>query len=102
MGLTNYLLWPIFKSRQKGVVLLLCKTLAGADHVPSVEIPVVGGPILIAAIATFHIIPSHVATGGFWITYFIERKALRENRQELLEFLKKLSLSILIYAVPPG
>ena len=69
---------------------------------PLFEIPVVGGPILIAAIATFHIIPSHVATGAFWITYFIERKALRENRPELLEFLKKLSLSILIFCFVTG
>ena len=69
---------------------------------PLFEIPIVGGPILIAAIATFHIIPSHVATGAFWITYFIERKALRENRPELLEFLKKLSLSILIFCFVTG
>ena len=69
---------------------------------PLFEIPVVGGPILIAAIATFHIIPSHVATGAFWITYFIERKALRENRPELLEFLKKFSLSILIFCFVTG
>ena len=33
------------------------------------EIPFVGGPILIAAIASFHILPSHVATGAFWMTY---------------------------------
>ena len=69
---------------------------------PLFEIPVVGGPILIAAIATFHIIPSHVATGAFWITYFIERKALREDRPELLEFLKKLSLSILVFCFVAG
>jgi len=69
---------------------------------PLFEIPVVGGPILMATIATFHIIPSHVATGAFWITYFIERKALRENRPELLEFLKKLSLSILIFCFVTG
>jgi cytochrome bd-type quinol oxidase subunit 1 len=62
----------------------------------------VGGPILMAAIATFHILPSHVAIGAFWITYFIERKALRENRPELLEFLKKLSLSILIFCFVTG
>lgn len=69
---------------------------------PLFEIPIVGGPILIAVIATFHIIPSHVATGAFWITYFIERKALRENRPELLEFLKKISLSILIFCFVTG
>ena len=69
---------------------------------PVFEVPLVGGPILMAMIATFHILPSHVATGAFWITYFIERKALRENRPELLEFLKKLSLSILIFCFVTG
>ncbi|PLX79119.1 MAG: hypothetical protein C0615_02840 [Desulfuromonas sp.] len=69
---------------------------------PIFEIPVVGGPILMAAIATFHILPSHLATGAFWMTYFIERKAIQEDRPELLEFLKKFSLSILIFCFVTG
>lgn len=69
---------------------------------PVFEIPVVGGPILMAAIATFHILPSHLATGAFWMTWFIERKAVRDNRPELLEFLKRFSLSILIFCFVTG
>ncbi len=69
---------------------------------PLFEVPVVGGPILIALIAVFHILPCHLATGAFWITYFIERKAYNENRPELLEFLKKYTLFILIFCFVTG
>lgn len=69
---------------------------------PVFEIPVVGGPILIASIATFHIVPSHLAIGAFWMTYFIERKAIHEDRPELLEFLKRFTLSILIFCFVTG
>ena len=69
---------------------------------PVFEIPYFGGPLLIAAIASFHILPSHVATGAFWMTYLIERKAYREDRPELLDFLKRFSLSILIFCFVTG
>ena len=69
---------------------------------PLFEVPVVGGPILIALIAVFHILPCHLATGAFWITYFIERKAYNEGRQDLLEFLKKYTLFILIFCFVTG
>jgi cytochrome bd-type quinol oxidase subunit 1 len=69
---------------------------------PVFEIPQFGGPLLIASIASFHILPSHVATGAFWMTYLIERKAYKEDRPELLEFLKRFSLSILIFCFVAG
>ncbi len=69
---------------------------------PLFEVPLIGGPLLIALIATFHILPSHVATGAFWFTYYVENKSYKENRPELLEFLKKFSLSILIFCFVTG
>jgi len=69
---------------------------------PLFEVPVIGGPMLIALIAVFHILPCHLATGAFWITYFIERKAYKEGRQDLLEFLKKYTLFILIFCFVTG
>ena len=69
---------------------------------PVFEIPYFGGPLLIAAIASFHILPSHVATGAFWMTYLVERKAYQQERPELLEFLKRFSLSILIFCFVTG
>ncbi|PLY01529.1 MAG: hypothetical protein C0624_10275 [Desulfuromonas sp.] len=69
---------------------------------PIFEVPYFGGPLLIAAIASFHILPSHVATGAFWMAWLIERKAYRDERPELLEFLKRFTLSILIFCFVTG
>jgi cytochrome bd-type quinol oxidase subunit 1 len=69
---------------------------------PIFEFPVVGGGMIIALIATFHILPCHLATGGFWITYFLERKAYAENDADLLEFLKKFTLMVLIFCFVTG
>jgi cytochrome bd-type quinol oxidase subunit 1 len=69
---------------------------------PIFEFPVVGGGMIIALIATFHILPCHLATGGFWITYFLERKAYAENDVGLLQFLKKFTLMVLIFCFVTG
>ena len=61
-------------------------------------LPTIGTFSVIAVIASFHILPSHLATGSFWFNVYIERKAYRENRPELLEFLKKYVLLILIFS----
>ena len=45
--------------------------------------------IILALIATFHILPSHLSTSAMWFNVYLERKANRENRSELLEFVKK-------------
>ncbi len=55
-----------------------------------------------AVIATYHILPSHLAVGAFWITYFMERKAYQENDMDMLEFLKKYSLLVLIFCFVTG
>lgn len=69
---------------------------------PIFEFPVIGGGMIIALIATFHILPCHLATGGFWMVYFLERRALSENNQELLDYLKRFALLILIFCFVLG
>ncbi|OCC15900.1 Cytochrome c family protein [Dissulfuribacter thermophilus] len=58
--------------------------------------------LIIAIIASFHILPSHLATGAFWFNVYIEREAVRKNRPELFEFLKKFTLLILIFSFVIG
>lgn len=65
---------------------------------PIWEVPGLTSGIVIAIIATFHILPSHLTIGAMWFNVYIETKAYRENRPELLEFIKKYSLMILIFA----
>ena len=69
---------------------------------PLFEFPVAGAGIIIALIATFHILPCHLATGGFWMVYFFERKAQAEGNRELLDYLKHFALMVLIFCFVLG
>lgn len=65
---------------------------------PLWEVPGLTAGIILALIATFHILPSHLSTAAMWFNVYVETKAYRENRPELLEFIKKYSLMILVFA----
>ncbi len=69
---------------------------------PFWELPLFTSGIVIALIATFHILPCHLATGAFWFNVYIEKKAIKEKRPELMEFLKRYSLLILIFCFVIG
>lgn len=65
---------------------------------PVWEVPYLTGGIVLALIATFHILPSHLTIGAMWFNVYVETKAYKENRPELLEFIKKYSLLLLIFS----
>lgn len=65
---------------------------------PIWEVPSLTPGIVLALIATFHILPSHLSTSAMWFNVYVETKAYRENKPELLEFIKKYSLMILIFS----
>lgn len=69
---------------------------------PLFEFPTIGGGVIIALIATFHILPCHLATGGFWMAYFLERRGHADNNQELLDYIKQFALMILIFCFVLG
>ncbi len=69
---------------------------------PFWELPFYTSGIVIALIATFHILPCHLATGAFWFNVYIERKSINENRPELMEFIRRYSLLILIFCFVIG
>lgn len=69
---------------------------------PFWEVPFWTSGIFIALIASFHILPSHLATGAFWFNVFIERKALNENRPGLLNFIRRYTLMILVFCFVYG
>lgn len=60
-------------------------------------VPYLSSALVIGLIASFHILPSHLAVGAFWFNVYVERKAYREGRPELLEFIKRYTLLILIF-----
>ena len=52
-------------------------------------LPETGGGFLIALIAIVHVFVSHFAVGGGLYLVMAERKGLRENSQDILDFTKK-------------
>ncbi len=65
---------------------------------PIWEVPGLTAGIILALIATFHILPSHLSTSAMWFNVYVEAKAYREDRPELLEFIKKYSLLLLVFS----
>lgn len=69
---------------------------------PFWEVPLITSGMIIAFIASFHILPSHLAIGAFWFNAYIEREAVRKDRPELYEFLGRFTLLILIFCFVIG
>jgi cytochrome bd-type quinol oxidase subunit 1 len=65
---------------------------------PVWEVPVLTAGWIIALMASFHILPSHLSVSAMWFNLYIESKAYREKRPELLEFVKKYILMLLVFA----
>lgn len=69
---------------------------------PVWEVPYLTSGLILGIMASFHILPSHLSTSAMWFNIFVETKAYRENRPELLEFIKKYSLLLLVFAYVLG
>ncbi len=69
---------------------------------PVWEVPSLSAGILLGLIAAFHMLPSHLSTSAMWFNIYLETKAYRENRPELLEFIRKYTLMILVFAYVLG
>ncbi len=65
---------------------------------PVWEVPYLTSGIVLGLIAAFHILPSHLSTSLMWFNVIFERKAYKEGRPEYLEFIKKNTLLLLIFA----
>ncbi len=65
---------------------------------PVWEVPYFSPGIILAIIAVFHILPSHLSVSAMWFNVYFESKALKENRPELFEFIRKYTLMLLVFA----
>ncbi len=65
---------------------------------PVFYIPYITSGWIIGIIATLHILPSHLSTSAMWFNVYVEWKAYKENRPQLLEFVKKYALLLLTFA----
>ncbi|MCI4453560.1 MAG: cytochrome ubiquinol oxidase subunit I, partial [Thermodesulfobacterium sp.] len=65
---------------------------------PIWEVPYLSSALVIGLIASFHVLPSHLAVGALWVTVFIEKIGLEKNRPEYLAFIKRFTLLLLIFS----
>lgn len=65
---------------------------------PVWEVPGLTAGGVLALIATFHMLPSHLSTSAMWLNLYLEDKAYREERPDLLDFVRRYSKFLLIFA----
>ncbi|MGC9110165.1 MAG: cytochrome ubiquinol oxidase subunit I [Caldimicrobium sp.] len=65
---------------------------------PIWEVPYLSSALVIGLIASFHVLPSHLAVGALWVTVYIEKLAYLRNRPDYLDFVKRFTLLLLIFS----
>lgn len=69
---------------------------------PIWEVPNLSAGIVLGIMAAIHVMPSHLSVSAMWFNLYVETKAYRENRPEYLEFIKKYTLLLLVFAYVIG
>ncbi|WP_028486973.1 c-type cytochrome [Thiomicrorhabdus chilensis] len=64
--------------------------------------PAVGSGWVVALIATFHVLASHTSVGAALLFAYLSHKAYREDRDDLLDFVKKYGLFLLVFTYVAG
>ncbi|MFN3505168.1 MAG: cytochrome ubiquinol oxidase subunit I [Caldimicrobium sp.] len=65
---------------------------------PIWEVPYLSSALIIGLVASFHVLPSHLAVAALWVTVFIEKLAYAKNRLDYLKFVKRFTLLLLIFS----
>ncbi len=65
---------------------------------PIWDVPYLSSALVIGLIASFHVLPSHLAVGALWVTVYIEKLAYLRNRPDYLDFVKRFTLLLLIFS----
>ncbi|MBN2646230.1 MAG: cytochrome c [Thiotrichales bacterium] len=64
--------------------------------------PTVGSGWVVALIATFHVLASHTSVGAALLFAYLSHKAYREDRDDLLDFIKKYGLFLMVFTYVAG
>ncbi|WP_130537005.1 cytochrome c [Thiomicrorhabdus indica] len=64
--------------------------------------PTVGSGWVVALIATFHVLASHTSVGAAMLFAYLSHKAYREDRDDLLDFVKKYGLFLMVFTYVAG
>lgn len=65
---------------------------------PQWYVPVIGSAWVMGIIGTIHVLASHTSVGASWLFALIETKAVREDKPELMEYIKKYGMFLLVFS----
>lgn len=65
---------------------------------PTFYMPWIGSAWVMGIIGVIHVVASHTSVGAAWLFAFIETKAYRENKPELLEFIRRFGMFLLVFS----
>lgn len=63
---------------------------------PIFDVPILGGSLLIATVAIFHVFISHFSVGAGFLLATAEKRAIKNNDNDTLSFLKKYVFLVLL------
>ena len=54
--------------------------------------------LFVAVVSAFHVLASHITVAAVWLNFYLEYRAVKENREELYAYLKRSALGLLVFA----
>jgi hypothetical protein len=65
---------------------------------PTFYVPGIGTAWVMGIIGVIHVVASHTSVGAAFLFALLETKAYRENRPELMDFIKKFGMLLLVFS----
>lgn len=65
---------------------------------PTFYVPGIGTAWVMGIIGVIHVVASHTSVGASFLFALLETKAYRENRPELMDFIKKYGMFLLVFS----
>lgn len=65
---------------------------------PTFYVPWIGSAWVMGIIGVIHVVASHTSVGAAWLFALIETKAYREDKPELLEFIRRFGMFLLVFS----
>lgn len=65
---------------------------------PTWYVPTIGTAWVMGIIGTIHVLASHTSVGASWLFALIETKSVTENKPELMEYIKKYGVFLLVFS----
>lgn len=69
---------------------------------PTFYMPQIGSAWVMGIIGAIHVVASHTSVGASFLFAFLETKAYRENKPELMDFIKRYGMFLLVFSYVIG